>query len=214
MREADVLAESKDPYQVDLSRTASGNPHTAGDAGGIPCNIVGTVSRAGVLRLRGCFASRTSCCAQDDKSKQRNRTGSSNELGLSSSNYSFTYTSPFILARGVGFQIADCKALHARVRVRSEPAFLDPTKRQLAMLNRRVRQLANVPERDLLGTGTGNRKTNGVPVAVARKMRAGMGVPQVTKIVESGITRRSLLSRCTAIADPSRPQRQTRRMKP
>src|SRR5580765_5743212 len=70
VREADVLAESKDPDEVDLLRGASGNsPRALYGSGRTPCNVADNTCRVGVLRLRSCFASRTSYSAQDDSLK-------------------------------------------------------------------------------------------------------------------------------------------------
>jgi hypothetical protein len=75
MREADVLSESKDPSEVGIFCAASGNsPRDVQRAGRTPCNVAGRICRLGVLRLRSCFASRTSYSAQDDRLKWRNWT--------------------------------------------------------------------------------------------------------------------------------------------
>ena len=66
MRGARVLAESKDPVEVGSIRIASGNSHRDSRVGRTPCDIAGADRGTGVLRLRDCFASRTSCFAQDD----------------------------------------------------------------------------------------------------------------------------------------------------
>jgi hypothetical protein len=70
MREADVVAECKDRGEVSGIRVASGNSQCARRAGRTPGNMPDHPYGAEVLRLRGCFASRTSRSAQDDNSKR------------------------------------------------------------------------------------------------------------------------------------------------
>jgi hypothetical protein len=70
MREADVLAESKDPGEVGGIRGTSGNSHRAQRARRTPCNMADNPYRGGVIRLRSRFASRTSRSAQNDSFKR------------------------------------------------------------------------------------------------------------------------------------------------
>src|SRR5271165_2212605 len=85
---------------------------------------------------------------------------------------------------------------------------------QLSMFDRGVRQLADKANRNLFPGRPGNGKTDRIPIAALRKMRAGGCITEVAEFpyVIGGCN--SVLSRSAAVSAPSRSQRQTRGVRP
>ena len=84
------------------------------------------------------------------------------------------------------------------------------------MFNGGVREFAGIPQRELVGDGIsiGDRKANGIPIAIRRQMGTGCCVSEIAEFPNVGVGRGYVRTRGTATSSPSRSERETRGMQP
>jgi hypothetical protein len=106
-------------------------------------------------------------------------------------------------------------SLNARVGVWGDPYAGRKVATQVTMVGRTMRSLASEVKHDLRALFSRNHETDRVPWSIRWQSQALQGITKIAAILEMAqLRKRTLVSRCGAMALPPGPQRQAGRMRP
>jgi hypothetical protein len=89
--------------------------------------------------------------------------------------------------------------------MRLDPVLADAVEREFAVLRRRMRRLANVMQRDLVDTGTGDRKADRIPITFGGEVWTTGGISEIAIIVDGFVVGNELVSSRTTRPAPACP---------